>query len=110
MTETTPSLLNNVITRLTMSGSETTSESKTSWRRSNLTPIQKAVLVQEFRRALTEMLKSERQDSGPTLEQRLAVMNARTLAQAILPRRILVKATEVAFAEADKPLKETKRL
>jgi hypothetical protein len=56
------------------------------------------------------MLKSERQDSGPTLEQRLAVMNARTLAQAILPRRILVKATEVAFAEADKPLKETKRL
>jgi len=78
-----------------------TNEAKTFWRGTTLTVYQKAVLVQEFRRALTVLLKSEKQDGGPTPEQRLAVSKARTRAQAILPRRILAKATEMAFAEAD---------
>src|SRR5262245_61050515 len=65
-------------------------ESLAFLRPSDVTTYEKAVLLQELRRA----------KSGPTLEQRLAVDSARTRAQSVLPRSIVAKATEVAFSEA----------
>jgi hypothetical protein len=63
-------------------------------------PRERAQAAQEFMRAMTELLKAERQEGGPTIQQRLAVDHARARARAILPRRILVQATEEAFSLA----------
>jgi hypothetical protein len=62
-------------------------------------------VAQEFKSALTELLKAEKEEYGATLEQRLAVANARAKARAVLSRRIFAETSARAFADAGHPIK-----